>query len=160
MSHVSERIGPMFVRTEEGILRRWRSQALPASKASLFAGGGGAQRGLPRGGAGKNATGKSSTGNSLLNESPFVVSPFQQNPGMPVNVVKKYKSFQLRLIDTPSLVEGDQVSERVRPPPSPPPADNRGALSVLVACILSPPSQAVATEQCLIIGAGGGGGGT
>ena len=64
--------------------------------------------------AGKNGVGKSSTANSLLNESAFVVSPFQQDQGKPVTVVKRRDGFTLRIIDTPGLAEGDQISERVR----------------------------------------------
>lgn len=69
-------------------------------------------------GAGKNGAGKSSTANSLLNESAFVVAPFQQDLGKPVIVVKQHRNFIFRIIDTPGLVEGDQVNERVHAHPT------------------------------------------
>lgn len=61
---------------------------------------------------GKNGVGKSSTANSLLNEQAFAVTPFQQDIGRPVTVVRNTSGFQLRIIDTPGLVDGDTISER------------------------------------------------
>lgn len=58
--------------------------------------------------------GKSSTANSLLNEQTFVVTPFQQDIGRPVMAIRSLGGFQLRIIDTPGLVDGDTISERVR----------------------------------------------
>ncbi len=58
--------------------------------------------------------GKSSTANSLLNEQTFVVTPFQQDIGRPVMAIRSVGGFQLRIIDTPGLVDGDTISERVR----------------------------------------------
>lgn len=57
--------------------------------------------------------GKSSTANSLLNEQTFAVTPFQQDTGRLVTAVRSAPGFQLRIIDTPGLVDGDSISERV-----------------------------------------------
>jgi AIG1 family len=63
--------------------------------------------------AGKNGVGKSSTANSLLNEQAFQVAPFQQDVGRPTRAARSMAGFRFRIIDTPGLVDGDTVNERV-----------------------------------------------
>lgn len=63
--------------------------------------------------AGKNGVGKSSTANSLLNEQALQVTPFQQDVGRPTRAARSTAGFRFRIIDTPGLVDGDTVSERV-----------------------------------------------
>ena len=63
--------------------------------------------------AGKNGVGKSSTANSLLNEQAFQVTPFQQDVGRPTRAARSTAGFRFRIIDTPGLVDGDTVNERV-----------------------------------------------
>jgi putative ribosome biogenesis GTPase RsgA len=66
------------------------------------------------GAVGKSGVGKSSTANSLLNEAAFAVTPFQQDISRPATATRSTAGFKLRVIDTPGLVDGDTVSERVR----------------------------------------------
>lgn len=61
---------------------------------------------------GKNGVGKSSTGNELLNEAVFNVAPFRQEAGRVVSVARRVGDFTFRVIDTPGLMDGDQVDCR------------------------------------------------
>lgn len=64
---------------------------------------------------GKGGVGKSSTVNSLLNEKAANVLPFQQDNARPIVFSRRMPSgFVLHLIDTPSLLDQDAVSEGVR----------------------------------------------
>jgi hypothetical protein len=61
---------------------------------------------------GRGGAGKSSTVNSLLNERAANVLPFQQDGQKPTLFARRAPSgFILNLIDTPSLLDGDAVSE-------------------------------------------------
>lgn len=64
---------------------------------------------------GKGGTGKSSTTNSLLNEKAANVLTFQQDNTRPIVYSRRAPSgFVLHVIDTPSLLDQDAVSEGVR----------------------------------------------
>jgi len=60
---------------------------------------------------GKSGTGKSSTANSLYGEKVAAINPFQNTTAKPVHVSRTAAGITLNIIDTPSLLEGDTVSE-------------------------------------------------
>jgi len=61
---------------------------------------------------GKQGAGKSSTLNSVLNERVAASAPFQPESLRPLLAGRKAAGFTLNLLDTPGLLEGDQVSAR------------------------------------------------
>lgn len=61
---------------------------------------------------GKQGAGKSSTLNSVLNEQVAVSAPFQPESLRPLLAGRTAAGFTLNLLDTPGLLEGDQVSAR------------------------------------------------
>lgn len=64
---------------------------------------------------GKGGVGKSSTVNSLLNEKAANVASFQQDNAKPVVFSRRTDDgFLLTVIDTPSILDQDAVSEMVR----------------------------------------------
>eukprot|EP00887_Chlorella_sp_A99_P007878 scaffold20.g7878.t1 len=60
---------------------------------------------------GKGGVGKSSTVNSLLHERAANVTAFQTDTTRPVTFSRQANGFTLHLIDTPSLLEQDAISE-------------------------------------------------
>jgi predicted GTPase len=61
---------------------------------------------------GKQGAGKSSTLNSVLNERVAASAPFQPESLRPLLAGRTAAGFTLNLLDTPGLLEGDQVSTR------------------------------------------------
>ena len=61
---------------------------------------------------GKQGVGKSSTVNSVLAERVAPCSPFQPETMRPLLAGRKAAGFTLNLLDTPGLLDGDQVSAR------------------------------------------------
>jgi len=61
---------------------------------------------------GKQGAGKSSTLNSVLNERVAASAPFQPESLRPLLAGRTAAGFTLNLLDTPGLLEGDQVSAR------------------------------------------------
>ena len=62
---------------------------------------------------GKGGVGKSSTVNSLLNERVANVLAFQQDNVKPTVYSRRTEGFTLHLIDTPSILDQDAVSDAV-----------------------------------------------
>lgn len=63
--------------------------------------------------AGKAMMGKSSTANALFNEPVASVTTFQQDTGRPTVYKRTAHGFELTVIDTPGLLDGDRVSTLV-----------------------------------------------
>ncbi|KAL9238364.1 hypothetical protein vseg_012794 [Gypsophila vaccaria] len=62
---------------------------------------------------GKGGVGKSSTVNSIVGERVVTVSAFQSEAPRPVIVSRSRSGFTLNIIDTPGLIEGGYVNDRV-----------------------------------------------
>lgn len=58
--------------------------------------------------------GKSSTANSLYNEQVAQIRSFQQDVSQPDVIRRAAQGFELAVIDTPGLLETDNVSTQVR----------------------------------------------
>jgi GTPase SAR1 family protein len=61
---------------------------------------------------GKQGVGKSSTLNSVLNERVAQSAPFQPESLRPLLAARQAAGFTVSFLDTPGLLEGDQVSQR------------------------------------------------
>ena len=61
---------------------------------------------------GKQGAGKSSTLNSVLNERVAQSAPFQPESLRPLLASRQAAGFTVSFLDTPGLIEGDQVSQR------------------------------------------------
>ena len=63
---------------------------------------------------GKGGVGKSSTANSLFNEKVANVAAMQNDAARPATISRTAAGFELHVIDTPSILEGDALDEGVR----------------------------------------------